>query len=365
MKEDFYRLKNIHNACPDAAYYVIFGPRSNGKSYAVHEYAIDRYYNHGGEQLALLRRWSDDFKGNRGQQMFANQASTGNIRRITKGEWTDTYYYRSAWYLCRYTDEGERITDETPFAFAFAVSSMEHDKSVAYPHITTVLFDEFIAKSGYITDEFVLFQNALKTIIRERTNVRIYMLANTINRYCPYFKEMGLSHAKDMKPDTIDVYTFGESKLKVAVEYSDAMKSESNDRYFAFDNPKLQMISGVGWEIDIYPHLPRKYKPKDVMLTYFIEYDDELMQCEIIVVDGQRFTFVHPKTTPLKDPDKDIIYSTKYDPRPNWARKITKPSTPWQKKIALDWLTDKVFYSDNSIGDLCRNYLEFCRKYDT
>ena len=73
---------------------------------------------------------------------------------------------------------------------------------------------------------------------------------------------------------TIDLYTYGESNLRVAVEYSQGIKKESkkSNKYFAFDNPKLQMITNGKWEIDIYPHLPHKYKPKDIKFIYYIKY---------------------------------------------------------------------------------------------
>ena len=64
--------------------------------------------------------------------------------------------------------------DKQPFCYAFALSELEHDKSTAYPNVTTVLFDEFLSRKSYLPDEFVLFMNTLSTIIRERDNVKIY-----------------------------------------------------------------------------------------------------------------------------------------------------------------------------------------------
>ena len=65
-----------------------------------------------------------------------------------------------------------------------------------------ILFDEFITRSMYLPDEFVIFTNVLSTIIRDRNNVKIFMCGNTVNKYCPYYKEMGLNNVsidpKDM-----------------------------------------------------------------------------------------------------------------------------------------------------------------------
>lgn len=360
MKSKYYSLKNILER--GALYNVIFGERSNGKTYAVLEYGIKRYCEHG-EQTAIIRRWSEDFTGKRGLSMFNALVDTGAVERLSAGKWNGVYYYGSRWYMCRYED-GERVeTDETPFAYGFSITQQEHDKSTSYPRITTILFDEFLTRTAYLPDEFVLFMNVLSTIIRERTDVKIFMLGNTVNKYCPYFKEMGLSHIKEMKPGDIDLYQYGESSLTVAVEYTIPNKSgKGSDVYFAFDNPKLSMITGGAWEIDIYPHCPVKYKPKDILFTYFIEFAGDLLQCEIILAEDNYFTFIHRKTTPLKDTDADLIYTPENSSRPNYRRKINKPVTPVEKRIAEFFARDKVFYADNEVGEIVRNYLIWCGK---
>ena len=360
MKQKFYSLKNI--LARDAQYNVIFGERSNGKTYAVLKYGVERFAE-SGEQLAIVRRWQDDFTGKRGGTMFDALVSNGEISKVTKGEWTGVYYYGSKWFFCRYDEDGKRINHEKPFAYGFAISTMEHDKSTAYPEITTICFDEFLTRTAYLPDEFVLFMNVCSTIIRHRTNVKIFMLGNTVNRYCPYFKEMGLTHVKEMQPGSIDVYRYGDSELKVAVEYTLPNKDgKESDFYFAFDNPKLSMITGGAWEIDIYPHCPVKYTPAEIVYTYFIEFSGDLLQCEIVCHDDLYFTFIHRKTTELKHPDTDLIYSTEYNPRPNYRRNITRPMSTLEKKIVEHFKKDKIFYSDNEVGEIVRNYLIWCGK---
>ena len=359
MKNQFYSLKPILSK--NAQYNVIFGERSNGKTYAVLKYGIERFLKHG-EQMAVVRRWSEDFTGKRGVTMFDALVANKEIEKLSGGEWTGVYYYGSKWYMCRY-EEDKRVISDNPFAYGFSISSMEHDKSTAYPLITTILFDEFLTRTAYLPDEFVLFMNVVSTIVRHRTNVKIFMLGNTVNRYCPYFKEMGLTHVKDMKPGSIDIYQYGDTELKVAVEYTPNRKSgKASDFYFAFDNPKLAMITGGSWEIDIYPHCPVKYTPNEIMFIYFIEFSGDLLQCEIVKHEDLYFTFIHRKTTPLKDTDNDLIYTTDYSPRPNYRRNITKPMSPTEKRITEHYLKDKVFYSDNEVGEVVRNYLIWCGK---
>ena len=354
----YYDLKAILSK--EAQYNIVFGERSNGKTYAVLKYGLIQYVKNG-SQLAIIRRWRDDFVGKRGVTMFDAIVSNKEITRLTNGEWTGVYYYGSRWFLCRYED-GKRITDETPFAYGFALTSMEHDKSTSYPNIRVICFDEFISRNAYLPDEFVLFMNVISTIVRQRKDVKIFMLGNTVNKYCPYFEEMGIKHLKQMKPGDIDIYRYGESELLVAVEYvKPNKKGKESDLYFAFDNPKLSMITGGAWEVDVYPHLPVKYKPKDIIFIYYIVFSGDVLQCEIIAVDDVTFTFIHRKTTPLNY-EKDFIYTTEYSPRTNVKRNITKPRTEIEKKIAEYYLRDKIFYANNDIGEIVRNYLIWCGK---
>lgn len=360
MAKKFYRLNKILKT--NAHYNIIFGERSSGKTFAVLEHGIKNYVE-SGKQIAIVRRWNEDFIGKRGQQMFDGLVSAGVISDLTGGEWTGVYYFSSRWFLCRYDDSGNRITDERPFCYGFSITSMEHDKSTSYPDITTICFDEFLTRTVYLPDEFVLFCNVVSTIVRHRTDVKIFMLGNTVNKYCPYFAEMGLKHIKDMKPGDIDIYKYGDNKLTVAVEYTAPNKQgKQSDIYFAFDNPKLQMITSGAWEIDIYPHCPHKYKPKDILFTFFIQFDDQLLQCEIILVKTDLFMFVHPKTTELKNPDRDYIFSTGYDPRPNWRRNVLKPANDTDRKISAIFKSEKLFYSDNETGEVMRNYLVWCKQ---
>jgi hypothetical protein len=206
--------------------------------------------------------------------------------------------------------------------------------------------------------------NTVSTIVRRRENVKIYMLGNTVNKYCPYFNEMGLDKVPEMEQGSIDVYKYGSSELKVAVEYCasiDNKKDRPSNKYFAFNNPKLEMITGGAWELAIYPHLPYKYKPKDILLIFFIEFSDNVYQCEVININDVAFIYIHDKTTPIRKPDEHIIYSLEYKPEMNYNRNLYRPNGRMQEKILYFFKHDKVFYQNNNIGDAINNFLKICK----
>ena len=358
----------------NCTYNIIIGKRSNGKTYDALYHGLEDYIKTGA-QFAIVRRWDEDFAKQRGASMF--QSLTNNrygenvIARLTEGEYNDVYYYSRRWYLCRY-DNGlqKRITAEEPFAYGFSLSATEHDKSTSYNKIKTIIFDEFLTRSIYLANEYVLFMNCVSTIARDRDDeVKIYMLGNTVNQYCPYFEEMGLNRVRAQQPGTIDVYTMGDESgnhVKIAVEYCKASEKAVKSKkakidLFCFDNPHLKMITSGAWEIDIYPHCPCKYKSTEVIFNFFVEFKGDILHCEVIAHDDLLFIFVHPKTTDLKNTEKDLIYTTDYNARPNYRRYINKPITKTEQKIYALFLADKIFYSDNQTGEIMRNYLAWCK----
>lgn len=366
---NYYSLHNAITKAQEvkAQYIMVFGERSNGKTYACKTLGLNgdkeldiKGYIQNGSQFAIVRRWQDDFRSGRAQSLFNDLVNDGLIAKWTKGKWDQVYYRQNAWYLAKYDAELDKVVhDAEPFAYAFALSSMEHDKSTSYPKIDKIFFDEFLTRGRYLPDEFVLFSNCLSTIIRDRNNVTVYLMGNTVNQYCPYFAEMGLTNVKKMQPGDIDVYSYGKSNLHVIVEYADTSKKKKkkSDVYFAFNNPRLKMITGGDWELDIYPHAPAKIVPKDVKFKYFIIFGGETLQCDVVCQGVKLYTYVHRKTTPIKEPDRDLVFSVEYKPLPNWKRRLTKPTTKLERKLLWFFENDRTYYQDNEVGELVRNYL--------
>ena len=361
---EFYDIEPILHQ--NATYNIIIGERSNGKTYSALCKLLESYWKTG-RQGAYIRRYDVEVKGKEGSTLFDGHVANGYISQLTDGKYDRVRYYSGRFHLAYFdTDLNKIIYQEEPFCFCFALNNMEHYKGNSYPNVYTIIFDEFITRQYYLPNEFVLFMNMLSTIIRRRLGVKIFMLANTVNKFCPYFKEMGIRHIESMSQGNIDLYTYGTSKLRVAVEYcaTPAKKSKESDLYFAFDNPSLQMITGGAWEVDMYPHCPVPFTSSDIQFIFFINFDTHLLQCECVCTPYETtyasFIFIHEKTTPLKHPDTDIVFTDRYDPRPNYFRNIRKPATPAARRIAEYFRLERVYYQDNEVGEIVRNYLKFC-----
>lgn len=365
-QKKYYDISHLLRDYPDALYYMAIGERSNGKTYSALAYALERFYNHG-EQFAYLRRFGEDVRPKYMQTLFSGHIQNGLIAKLSNGLHTTVDVRNGKFVPCRWDEEQEKlIRDDTPMGWTFDLNSDQHHKSTSYPLVTTIIFDEFLSRQGYLTNEFVLFMNVLSTIIRDRTNVNIFMIGNTVNKYSPYFTEMGLTHVKDQQAGQTDVYTYGDTTLKVVVEYCDPTSKhggKGSDAYFAFDNPQLKMITSGSWEIAIYPHLREKYRPKDVVSTFYIEFDETLLTGKIIVTDTDYFLFIHPKTTPLKEEEEDIIYTNIPNARWNYRVGISNQNDKLSKTIRRLLNENRVFYSDNETGEVLRNYLIWSTQY--
>lgn len=355
---DWYSYKAIDKL--KCQYNMIIGERSNGKTYGALLKILENYVK-SNKKGAYIRRYKEDYRGKRGDALFESIEVNGVVKELTEGKFDCIKYQSGRWYLAISDKEtGKKIASEDPFCYAFAISDMEHDKSTSYPEVTTIVFDEFLTRGYYLPNEFVLFMNTLSTIIRHRNDVTIYMLANTVNKYAPYFAEMGLKHVQSMEKGTIDVYTYGSSKLKVAVEYCSSPKKEGkkSDVYFAFDNPSLQLITGGAWELDIYPHCPEEYDRKDIVFTFFMTFEETILQGEVIINDYMNYIYIHRKSTPIKNPFEDLIFSLDSKPYPNYVTGLRNNGRSVVRSIYRYFQDEKVFYQDNEVGEIVRNFIK-------
>lgn len=360
----FYDLRPILKK--DAVYNIIIGQRSNGKTYGLLKYGIQNYFKTG-KQFALLRRWDIDIKMKRATSMFSVLNNDNVVTKASKGEYTHIVYNTGKFFTATYDDDLKRYiySEDNCCGFIFSLSAMEHDKSISFPNVNLIIFDEFLSvQHNYLFNEFNVFMNVISTIVRNRDDIKIFMLGNTVDKYSPYFSNMGLNHITEQKQGTIEVYSYGDTKLKVAVEYCENIKKskDSNNFYFAFDNPHLEMIKNGTWDLGIYPTKPIDFKNKDIQFIFFIIYNQNVYQCEVVFVDGYNFIYIHDKTTEIKNVDKDIIYSLDYVPKLNYTQNLLKPIYKVNQKILWYFLNNRVYYQNNNVGNAINSYLQDCKK---
>ena len=359
----YYSLKNI--LAKNCDYNLIIGERSNGKTYACLKYGLEQYVNSGYvKQFAYVRRWKEDVTGRRADAVFTSIVQNNEVFKLTDGKYSDIRYYSGKYYLCNYDEESKKfIAMKEPFCYNFSLSDMEHDKSTSYPNIDNIIFDEFITRKYYLNDEFVIFMNVEATIVRDRNINKIFLCGNTVNKYNPYFENFGIKN--EIEQGRIDCYKFGESgETTLALEYcaDNAESKKKSNKYFAFDNPRLNMITKGAWELAIYPHLPQGYKikPNNIIFSFVIQFNNKKVGCDVVNQNDDIFLFIRPKTTEIKN--GDLVYCLDYTPYSMTRKTFLNPIDKMDTKIKSFFTCNRVFYQSNDIGELVHNYLLACVK---
>ena len=272
-KFKYYNVRPLLEGYPACRYYVVFGERSNGKTFSSLDVGLENASKPKPEMFAYIRRYEEDIRKKRMMNLFAGHEKAGRIKKYFP-DWQFIDYTSGTFRLARQTSGRKTVeTSQRPIGYAFSLNTWERSKGESFPYVTTIIFDEFLSRTGYLPNEFIAFQNLLSSLIRDRDDVKVIMLGNTVNKYCPYFGEMGMNHVTKQKPGSVDIYKYGDSGLAVACAYTPSgrdLGGKASDVYFAFDNPALQMITSGSWEIAIYPRLPEKYDKKEVIITVYI-----------------------------------------------------------------------------------------------
>lgn len=342
-----------------ADYNITVGKRSNGKTYAFCSMALTSYINDGA-RMAYVRRYSEDIAKRNIENLFLPHP----ISELTEDNYNGTVFRANKFRLARF-DEGKlSYVDDNVFCQTFALNTWERTKGADNGYFDYIVFDEFMTRGNYLPNEFVIFCNLLSSLLRDRAGTKIIMLANTVNKYCPYFAEMGIGDIFDnIKQGEIITRKYGD--LKIAIEYApDTNNTAKINKYFNFNNPQLEMIKTGKWEIKNYPHLTEHIGSDNVLFRFYVFFDRKIFCGDVIQYNNDIFINYHKcKDNEIK---KDsLIYSDKPQTSPYHALTIYDGDLPPQRLVYDLINKGKCFYADNEIGEQVRNWINTQKKQKT
>lgn len=368
----YYDIEPI--AKENAVYNLIYGQRSYGKTFAMLYMFLSKYWEHKkkGEvyQFAYLRRYDEAIQGNVIRSVCDTLVCDGEgrnrVKEITEGAYESVSFRAGEFKLTRTNPETGLVKkDNTAFMFAFAMNTWDKMKGGAFPHVEEIWFEEFVEVSTkpYLKNEFVIFQNVISTIARKR-HVKIWMTGNAINPHCPYWDWMGLTKINEQKAGTIDIYKIGKTDRKIAVERTAdtpeyARSTKSNAYLFAFEDPRLKMITQGDWEIGSYPLISEEVHSSDICGRFFVEFRGRLYQGDIVSNQVGSYIYFHIHNDPLYPPtDSDLYYSLEYSTKMNYRRRFDRWFSKGEEIIIMLMRQDKVFYDSNFTGNAIENYMK-------
>ena len=351
----------------DATYNLIYGERGNGKTFAICRLILQAYFD---EDLpsAYIRRLDEMIKQGNLETLFSAPEHIEYVKERSGGKWNFIkYQFHAFWLQKRDPISGVLLAKDTkPFCRTYALSTSETTKGADRGRVKYVFFDEFITRAFYLQNEIVLFESTLESIIRKRPGVKIFMVANTVNKHCPYFKNMGLTNVKKQQQGTIDQYLLGKSGTKIACEYtreSDAVASEIAEQYYCFNNPQVEMIKNGAWEFDLYRLIPIGVGKETPELTFYIEFDDTITAGRLYIYKDNPIICFAPKTTPIKDRENQIIYGEDIESTsPLHQQELARTPTRAQEVILELFKQHKTYFADNDTGENIQNWLKYATK---
>lgn len=331
--QKYYSLDKIKKyQCP---YRVIIGKRSNGKTYSVIADGL-KIWAKTGKKFAYVRRYREDIT----KPNLEHLLDPHDISKLTGGAWVGFDYRSRQFRVVDSEDKKGDIVCET-----FSLNAWERQKGADRGKFSIILFDEFITRDQYLKNEVDTFLDVISTIVRDRGTAQIYMVANTISQFCPYFGALGI----DIK--TLKQGQIAQINDRAVIEWCNDNGKQSSSIYFdGFRHSK--MISGGEWDIRKYPSLyPKSHLDFTFVLRFFVILSDRKIAGEILTGQGAVFLYFYPFTGEIKHPDNTIIYGGKMDINALHAADFNSGSTGAHALISDLIRQQKMFFADNLTGE--------------
>lgn len=250
--DELDQLENIQ-------YYITFGGRGLGKSYAVDKRLLDNFFNNG-EEFMILKRYACDMK-----TKIASTMLEPLYDYVLETYGFKIRYYHSKWYAYKPTEDGKipPLSECVVMGYSGSLNEVDRLKGSHYPKVTTIVLEEFMSMNcSYLDNEVNLLMNIVSTVSRNRTNLKIYLLGNAISKTNPYTEALGIQiHRMKHGEIIVKEYENGKGqKTRFAVQRTpdvDVFDHEDNKDKVVYnifgDNSTGSMITTGEFETEDYP----------------------------------------------------------------------------------------------------------------
>lgn len=212
-----------------ALYNIIFGGRSNGKSTAICKSLIDDHMHHKIKQFGRVLRFITDARDDLMTAWFQSDYLM-EYTRDTYGK--EVWYDGQKWYFINAGDDPfAKKTPKEYFGRVFILNTEYKYKSAQFPDINRLIMEEFVLlnSADYLPVEFELFMSLISTINRDRNDLTVWLIGNTLNKANPYFEGLGINIDKlHIYPNQIRTLR-NRRGVKYAVEYAQMSYTEEKE----------------------------------------------------------------------------------------------------------------------------------------
>jgi len=168
----------------NAAYNFVCGARGVGKTFAAKRIVINNFLKNR-KQFIYVRRYRSEVAS----------AAKNFFNDIAEYYPQARFRYNNGVFECATDAKAEHW--ET-MGYPVSLSKSQQLKSVAYPDVTWIIFDEFIIGKGhirYLPNETNVFNDFYLTVDRYMDKTRVLFISNSVSIMCPYIT------AYDLQPN--------------------------------------------------------------------------------------------------------------------------------------------------------------------
>lgn len=348
-----YNIDNIDNK--DANFNLIYGEKSNGKSYQVkHKKAVEHYLKTG-RRFILLRRWREDISNLWIEQYFADV----DVAKLTNNKYNCISQYRKVLYFSIYDENSGKTQRIEKIGYVMSLSTEQHMSSASFLDVDIIIFEEFMERGTYIPHEPDRLMIFYSTIDRKRGTTKLYMVGNSISRVCPYIKEWGLDNIfRNLKQGEIEVKEIQneENKVKIAIEYC----KSSGGKTMAIGNAS-SMVDKGSWQTFPQPKLPKSYNEYNVLFRFGFQYKGFRFLCDYLEdkVLHETIFFIYPFQKEFRE--NIFVFSDEIRVSSYWQRDIYNISIKNDKlrNLFMKFKENKIFFSSDLCGTDFKQVIDF------
>lgn len=360
MAKKYYNIKPI--LAIDAQWNIMLSERSNGKSYACKQLVIDAALDNPAKIVGIvLRREVQETVSTVVGDYFNDLASY--LEKKSKGKYNAFSFYQGQWYIGHF-DENYKIIKDFPFCKVCALAHAHIYKSnLVVPDLIYIIYEEFMSKNPYLEHEPDKLQDFVSTCARHEI-VKVLLIANKVNRVCPYVNEWGLRGIPKMKEGQIDTYIIHtningiERDVKIAFELCPVMEEAAKSGMFF--GKAAESIAGGTWETNLHPHIIGDLSDYDIIYEMSLEHME--FRFNMLLILHKKEDFIAVFVYPVKVKMYDRLITEEYSPDPFKIPFFRRDIRPEVLMVDL-YNKNKWVYPNNLIGDDFIHTLENMKEF--
>lgn len=342
---------------------LLYGERSNGKSYQLKHKKAIYHYLETGKRFILMRRLREEIRSFNIEQYFLDV----DVAKITDNKYNCIKMYRNKLYFAIYDFDTNKTKMCEHIGYVVALNTEQNYAGSSFLDVDTIIFEEFMTRTTYLIDEPSKLMNFYNTVDRKRGTTRLWLVGNTISRVCPYLEEWDLLDiVRNQKQGEIvvkfvDTGTLDENKEPIYIKMAIEFCQETGNSSYSIGKHKDMMNKG-SWQSDPQPHLPKSRKLYNVLFKMYFHYKGFKFACEYLQ-DKEKYDeqcwFIYPYKKEI--PKEKLVFSDIIKTSPYYQKDIYNPLIYNQSLVNLlkTFRLCNICFSDDLTGTDFKQAIDF------